>query len=196
MFDAAGVPSPRTRTWGFCASFLAQPVLRVLYLSIAYPSREEFPCCAPRVLSCRSSARSFEHRHHHDRHSHGGLHPRGLQRRSQPDFWVEKLSDAAWKARAVSGWSSSSRRRQERQRHQAAEVQELINKTVDPLTKAYVDDYAALDSKTRVSLISAAGVVQGQAHGGGAQKGVRRVRQDARHRQRRERRQMGGKGHR
>ena len=32
-------------------------------------------------------------------------------------------------------------------------MQELIGKTVDPLTKAYVTDYDALDTKTRVSLI-------------------------------------------
>ena len=32
-------------------------------------------------------------------------------------------------------------------------MQALIDKTVDPLSKCYVDDYAALDSKTRVSLI-------------------------------------------
>src|SRR6185436_11293291 len=74
---------------------------------------------------------------------------------SQPDFWVEKLSDASWKARAINRLSQFFEDAVTKNGNdiKAADVQELINKTVDPLTKTYVNDYAALDTKTRVSLI-------------------------------------------
>jgi HEAT repeat protein len=79
----------------------------------------------------------------------------GCKDESQPDFWVEKLSDASWKARAVKRLEQFFEDAVTKNGNdvKAAEVQELINKTVDPLTKCYVDDYSALDSKTRVSLI-------------------------------------------
>ncbi|HVY31298.1 MAG TPA: hypothetical protein VHB79_32300 [Polyangiaceae bacterium] len=79
----------------------------------------------------------------------------GCKDESQPDFWVEKLSDASWKARAVKRLEQFFEDAVTKNGNdvKAAEVQELINKTVDPLTKCYVEDYAALDSKTRVSLI-------------------------------------------
>ena len=79
----------------------------------------------------------------------------GCKDESQPDFWVEKLSDAAWKARAVKRLEQFFEDAVTKNGNdvKAAQVQELINKAVDPLTKCYVDDYAALDSKTRVSLI-------------------------------------------
>lgn len=79
----------------------------------------------------------------------------GCKDESQPDFWVEKLSDATWKARAVprlelffedaAGKNGNDIK--------APEVQALISKTVEPLTNAYVNDYANLDTKTRVTLI-------------------------------------------
>jgi len=79
----------------------------------------------------------------------------GCKDESQPDFWVEKLSDASWKARAVKRLEQFFEDAVTKNGNdvKAAEVQELINKTVDPLTKCYVEDYDALDSKTRVSLI-------------------------------------------
>jgi HEAT repeat protein len=79
----------------------------------------------------------------------------GCKDESQPDFWVEKLSDASWKARAVKRLEQFFEDAVTKNGNdvKAAEVQELVNKTVDPLTKCYVDDYAALDSKTRVALI-------------------------------------------
>jgi hypothetical protein len=79
----------------------------------------------------------------------------GCKDESQPDFWVEKLSDASWKARAVKRLEQFFEDAVTKNGNdvKAAEVQELINKTVDPLTKCYVADYDALDSKTRVSLI-------------------------------------------
>jgi hypothetical protein len=79
----------------------------------------------------------------------------GCKDESQPDFWVEKLSDASWKARAVKRLEQFFEDAATKNGNdiKAAEVQELINKTVDPLTNTYVTDYDALDSKTRVSLI-------------------------------------------
>ncbi len=74
---------------------------------------------------------------------------------SQPDFWVEKLSDATWKARAVNRLELFFEDAAGKNGNdiKAAEVQALITKTVEPLTNAYVNDYANLDTKTRVSLI-------------------------------------------
>jgi hypothetical protein len=79
----------------------------------------------------------------------------GCKDESQPDFWVEKLSDASWKARAVKRLEQFFEDAATKNGNdiKAAEVQELINKTVEPLTNTYVTDYDALDSKTRVSLI-------------------------------------------
>src|SRR5258705_3204426 len=79
----------------------------------------------------------------------------GCKDESQPDFWVEKLSDAAWKARAVKRLEQFFEDAVTKNGNdvKAAEVQKLVDLTVDPLTKTYVNDYGALDSKTRVSLI-------------------------------------------
>ena len=79
----------------------------------------------------------------------------GCKDESQPDFWVEKLSDASWKARAVKRLEQFFEDAATKNGNdiKSPEVQELINKTVDPLTACYVADYDALDSKTRVSLI-------------------------------------------
>src|SRR5512144_3255057 len=79
----------------------------------------------------------------------------GCKDESQPDFWVEKLSDASWKARAVKRLEQFFEDAATKNGNdiKAPEVQELINKTVEPLTNTYVNDYDALDSKTRVSLI-------------------------------------------
>lgn len=79
----------------------------------------------------------------------------GCKDESQPEFWVEKLSDASWKARAVKRLEQFFEDAATKNGNdiKAAEVQELISKTVEPLTNAYVNDYDGLDSKTRVSLI-------------------------------------------
>jgi hypothetical protein len=79
----------------------------------------------------------------------------GCKDESQPDYWVEKLSDAAWKARAVKRLEQFFEDAVTRNGNdiKAPGVQELINKTVEPLTQTYVTDYDNLDSKTRVSLI-------------------------------------------
>jgi hypothetical protein len=79
----------------------------------------------------------------------------GCKDESQPDFWVEKLSDAAWKARAVKRLEQFFEDAVTKNGNdiKAQGVQDLINKSVEPLTQTYVTDYDALDSKTRVSLI-------------------------------------------
>ncbi|HYP89099.1 MAG TPA: HEAT repeat domain-containing protein [Polyangiaceae bacterium] len=79
----------------------------------------------------------------------------GCKDESQPDFWVEKLSDAAWKARAVKRLEQFFEDAVTKNGNdvKAKDVQDLINKTVEPLTQTYVNDYDKLDSKTRVSLI-------------------------------------------
>lgn len=79
----------------------------------------------------------------------------GCQDESQPEYWTGKLSDAAWKARAVKRLEQFFEDAVTRNGNdlKAAGVQDLINKTVEPLTKTYVADYDTLDSKTRVSLI-------------------------------------------
>ncbi len=79
----------------------------------------------------------------------------GCKDESQPDYWVEKLSDTAWKARAVKRLEQFFEDAVTRNGNdiKAAGVQDLINKTVEPLTQTYVNDYDNLDSKTRVSLI-------------------------------------------
>lgn len=79
----------------------------------------------------------------------------GCKDESQPDYWVEKLSDAAWKARAVKRLEQFFEDAVTRNGNdiKAQGVQDLVNKTVEPLTQAYVNDYDNLDTKTRVSLI-------------------------------------------
>jgi HEAT repeat protein len=79
----------------------------------------------------------------------------GCQDESQPEYWVGKLSDTAWKARAVKRLEQFFEDAVTKNGNdiKAQGVQDLINKTVDPLTKTYVTDYDTLDSKTRVSLI-------------------------------------------
>jgi len=78
----------------------------------------------------------------------------GCKDESQPDYWVEKLDDPAWRARSVKRleqfFEDSVTKNGDLK---SAGVQDLIGKTVDPLTKTYVDGYDSLDEKTRVSLI-------------------------------------------
>jgi HEAT repeat protein len=78
----------------------------------------------------------------------------GCKDESQPDFWVEKLDDPAWRARAVKRLEQFFEDSVTKNGDLKSEgVQTLIAKTVDPLTKTYVDGYDTLDGKTRVSLI-------------------------------------------
>lgn len=78
----------------------------------------------------------------------------GCKDESQPEYWVEKLDDASWRARAVKRLEQFFEDSVTKNGDIKSEgVQTLINKTVDPLTKVYVDNYDTLDEKTRVSLI-------------------------------------------
>jgi hypothetical protein len=74
---------------------------------------------------------------------------------SQPEYWVEKLDDSAWRARAVNRLAEMfegviSRSNKDLK---AEPVQQFIGKTLDPLMKLYIEQYDVLDSKTRVSTI-------------------------------------------
>ncbi|HEY3497039.1 MAG TPA: hypothetical protein VGK73_20210 [Polyangiaceae bacterium] len=79
----------------------------------------------------------------------------GCKDESQPEYWVEKLEDGSWRAKSVTRLAQFFEDMLSRKSNdmKAPEVQELIGKTVDPLTKLYVDQYDALDSKTRVAII-------------------------------------------
>ena len=79
----------------------------------------------------------------------------GCQDESQPEYWTGKLDDAAWKARAVKRLEQFFEDAVTRNGNdiKAQGVQDVINKTVEPLTKTYTEGYDQLDSKTRTSLI-------------------------------------------
>lgn len=79
----------------------------------------------------------------------------GCKDESQPEYWVEKLEDPSWRARSVNRLAQFFEDAVTRANKdmKAPDVQDLINKTVEPLTKLYVEQYDMLDSKTRVALI-------------------------------------------
>ncbi len=79
----------------------------------------------------------------------------GCKDESQPEYWVDKLDDATWRARAVTRLAQFFEDTLTRKNNdlKAPEVQELINKTIEPLTKLYTEQYDNIDSKTRVALI-------------------------------------------
>lgn len=79
----------------------------------------------------------------------------GCQDESQPEYWVGKLNDAAWRARAVKRLEQFFEDAVTKNGNdvKAAGVQDVVNKTVEPLTKTYVEHYDQLDTKTRTMLI-------------------------------------------
>lgn len=79
----------------------------------------------------------------------------GCKDEGQPEYWVEKLDDGSWRARAVTRLAQFFEDTLTRKNSdiKAPEVQELIGKTVEPLTKLYAEGYDNLDTKTRVALI-------------------------------------------
>jgi len=79
----------------------------------------------------------------------------GCKDESQPDYWVGKLDDNSWRPRAITrlGQFYEDATTKAGGKADDPKVQELLNKIIDPLTKCYVDKYAELDTKTRVSLI-------------------------------------------
>ncbi|HWA71376.1 MAG TPA: hypothetical protein VG937_03540 [Polyangiaceae bacterium] len=79
----------------------------------------------------------------------------GCKDESQPEYWVDKLGEASWRARAVNRFEQFFEDALTRANKdlKAPEVQDLINKSVEPLTKAYVEGADQLDPKSRVTLI-------------------------------------------
>jgi hypothetical protein len=79
----------------------------------------------------------------------------GCKDEGQPEYWVEKLDDPSWRAKSVNRLVQFYEDTLSRKNNdpKAPEVIDLVNKTVEPLTKLYVDQYDNLDSKTRVALI-------------------------------------------
>ncbi len=79
----------------------------------------------------------------------------GCKDEGQPDYWVDKLDDTAWRPRAVKRLEQFFEDAITRANKdmQATEVKQLLDVIVEPLTKTYVENYDQLDTKTRVSLI-------------------------------------------
>lgn len=79
----------------------------------------------------------------------------GCKDESQPGYWVDKLQDQSWRPRAIKRLEqffedASTKAGGDNKNPQ---VQKLLDKIAPPLTKTYVDHYADLDTKTRVTLI-------------------------------------------
>lgn len=79
----------------------------------------------------------------------------GCQDESQPEYWVEKLEDDAWRPRAIKQldqfYEDAVTRAQ--QNADAPEVKALREKIVAPLTNTYVAHYDMLDQKARERLM-------------------------------------------
>jgi hypothetical protein len=77
------------------------------------------------------------------------------QDESQPEYWVEKLDDNAWRARAVKQLDQFYEDAVTRagQQPDSPELKALVEKTVAPLTNTYVTQYDNLDEKSRHRLI-------------------------------------------
>lgn len=77
------------------------------------------------------------------------------QDESQPEYWIEKLDDAKWRPNAVKRLTQFFEDAVTKANNDTTtpEVKALLDKIVDPLIKTYVEHYADLDTKTRVSLI-------------------------------------------
>jgi HEAT repeat protein len=74
---------------------------------------------------------------------------------SQPDYWIDKLEDAKYRPNAVKRLTQFFEDAVTKANNDATtpEVRALLDKIIDPLIKTYVEHYADLDTKTRVSLI-------------------------------------------
>lgn len=79
----------------------------------------------------------------------------GCQDESQPEYWVEKLEDNAWRARAIKQldqfYEDSVTRAN--QAGDSPELKQLVDKIVVPLTETYVSQSDNLDEKSRHRLI-------------------------------------------
>lgn len=74
---------------------------------------------------------------------------------SQPDYWIDKLEDAKYRPNAVKRLTQFFEDAVTKANNDATspDVKALLDKIIDPLIKTYVEHYADLDTKTRVSLI-------------------------------------------
>jgi hypothetical protein len=85
----------------------------------------------------------------------GSLFLAGCQDESQPEYWVSKLDDNAWRARAIKQldqfYEDAATRAS--QSGDSPEMKALTEKIVVPLTKTYIEQYDNIDEKTRHRLI-------------------------------------------
>jgi hypothetical protein len=76
------------------------------------------------------------------------------QDESQPEYWVEKLDDNAWRARAIKQLDQFYEDAVTRdQASNSQELEQLVDKIVVPMTNTYVTQYDNLDEKARHRLI-------------------------------------------
>jgi len=85
----------------------------------------------------------------------GSLLLAGCQDESQPEYWVNKLEDNGWRARAIKQLDQfyEDAATRANQTGDSPEMKALTEKIVVPLTKTYVDQYDNIDEKTRHRLI-------------------------------------------
>lgn len=79
----------------------------------------------------------------------------GCKDESQPEYWIDKLEDPAWKPRAIKRLEQFFEDGMTRSNNDVSspQMKALIDQIVEPLTKAYATDYENLDEKTRETLI-------------------------------------------
>jgi len=79
----------------------------------------------------------------------------GCKDENQPEYWLDKLDDAKWRPRAVKRLTQFLDDSLGRANNDMSDpgVKKLEDTLVGPLTQAYVDNYAELDTQTRVELI-------------------------------------------
>jgi hypothetical protein len=75
---------------------------------------------------------------------------------NEPEYWIEKLDDKAWRPRAIERLSQFFEDAMTRANKDYAhpDVKMLLDKLVGPLTNIYVNEYANLDEKNREMLIN------------------------------------------
>lgn len=83
----------------------------------------------------------------------------GCKDESQPEYWVDKLEEPSWRARAVKRLEQffEDALTKSNKDVSSPEVKELIEKTIEPLTKTYLEGSDTLDTKSRVALIKLLG---------------------------------------
>ena len=75
---------------------------------------------------------------------------------NEPEYWVEKLEDPAWKARSVKRlgqFFEDAMTKADKDLSDPA-VKGFLDKVAEPLTNVYVNDYDTLDENTREDLIN------------------------------------------